>query len=122
MDVHSGERWADDFCVNVELRDTKTVFFVSLLEQGEHWLRDRLRAEMPGKCHALPANATAMYAPEVRANSDEMRLNIRDYNEGFLADDALAEFARGPGVARGHAFGDFDVGFGWLKSRERGGH
>ena len=78
VDVRSGERWADGFCANVELRDTKTVFFVALLEQGEHWLRYRLRAETPGKFHALPATAAAMYAPEVRANSDEMRLNIRD--------------------------------------------
>ena len=78
VDVRSGERWADGFCANVELRDTKTVFFVALLEQGEHWLRYRLRAETPGKFHALPATGAAMYAPEVRANSDEMRLNIRD--------------------------------------------
>ena len=78
VDVRSGERWADGFCANVELRDTRTVFFVALLEQGEPWLRYGLRAETPGKFHALPATGAAMYAPEVRANSNEMRLNIRD--------------------------------------------
>ena len=78
VEVRSGAKYADGFCANVELRDTKTVFFVALLEQGEHILRYRLRAETPGRFHALPATGAAMYAPEVRANSDEMRLNVRD--------------------------------------------
>lgn len=78
VEVRSGAKFADGFCANVELRDTKTVFFVSLLEQGEHLLRYRLRAETPGRFHALPATGAALYAPEVRANSDEMRLNVRD--------------------------------------------
>jgi uncharacterized protein YfaS (alpha-2-macroglobulin family) len=38
----------------------------------------RLRAEIPGKFHALPTKASAMYAPELRANSDENRLSIKD--------------------------------------------
>ena len=78
MEGRSGARWQEGFCANVELRYTKTVFFVELLEQGEHFLRYRLRAETPGKFHALPAAGTAMYAPERRANSDEMRIGVRD--------------------------------------------
>ena len=78
VDVRSGARFADGFCDNVEVRDTKIVFFLGLLEQGEHILRYRLRAETPGRFHALPATGAAMYAPEIRANSDEERINIRD--------------------------------------------
>jgi uncharacterized protein YfaS (alpha-2-macroglobulin family) len=37
-----------------------------------------LRAEVPGRFSALPARAYAMYAPELRANSDEIKLNILD--------------------------------------------
>jgi uncharacterized protein YfaS (alpha-2-macroglobulin family) len=37
-----------------------------------------LRAEVPGRFSALPARAYAMYAPELRANSDEIKMNIVD--------------------------------------------
>ncbi|REK32489.1 MAG: hypothetical protein DWQ45_16945, partial [Planctomycetota bacterium] len=37
-----------------------------------------LRAETPGKFSALPTKAYAMYAPELKANSDEMKLRIED--------------------------------------------
>ena len=78
VEVRSGQRWQEGFCANVELRDTKTVFYVELLEQGEHFLRYRLRAETPGNFHVLPATGTAMYAPELRANADEMHLGVRE--------------------------------------------
>jgi uncharacterized protein YfaS (alpha-2-macroglobulin family) len=38
----------------------------------------RTRAEIPGKFSALPTKASAMYAPELRGNSDEIKLNIVD--------------------------------------------
>jgi uncharacterized protein YfaS (alpha-2-macroglobulin family) len=63
-------------CANLELRDEKVVFFIGLLEQGQHILRYKLRAETPGHFHALPASGAAMYAPEIRAISDEMRLRV----------------------------------------------
>lgn len=78
VELRSGGRWAGGLCANLELRDEKVVFFIGLLEQGEHILRYRLRAEIPGKFHALPVTGFAMYAPEVRAISDEMRLGIKD--------------------------------------------
>ena len=31
-----------------------------------------------GRFHALPARAQAMYAPELRANSDEIQLRVKD--------------------------------------------
>ena len=78
VDLRSGGKFAGGLCPNVELRDEKVVFFIGLLEQGDHILRYKLRAETPGTFHALPTSGYAMYAPEVRAISDEMRLKIND--------------------------------------------
>jgi uncharacterized protein YfaS (alpha-2-macroglobulin family) len=78
VDLRSGGKFAGGLCPNVELRDEKVVFFIGLLEQGDHILRYKLRAETPGTFHALPTSGYAMYAPEVRAISDEMKLKITD--------------------------------------------
>jgi uncharacterized protein YfaS (alpha-2-macroglobulin family) len=77
VELRSGGRWAGGLCADVELRDDKVVFFIGLLEQGEHILRYQLRAETPGLFHALPAKGFALYAPEVEAISDEMRLRVK---------------------------------------------
>ena len=63
---------------NMELRDEKVAFFLTSLPQGRRVLSYRLRAETPGAFHVLPTNGYAMYAPDVRALSDETRINIRD--------------------------------------------
>jgi hypothetical protein len=78
MELRSGGRWAGGLCANLELRDEKVVFFIGLLEPGQHILRYKLRAETPGQFHALPTKGFAMYAPEVKAISDEMRLRIKE--------------------------------------------
>jgi uncharacterized protein YfaS (alpha-2-macroglobulin family) len=78
VDVRSGHSWGDGLSSNVELRDEKVALFVDRLPQGTRVLRYRMRAEIPGRFHALPTNGYAMYAPEVRAISDEMRMNVRD--------------------------------------------
>ncbi|HEX4139028.1 MAG TPA: alpha-2-macroglobulin family protein, partial [Candidatus Methylacidiphilales bacterium] len=78
VELRSGGRFAGGLCPNVELRDEKVVFFIGLLDQGDHILRYKLRAETPGTFHALPTSGYAMYAPEVRAISDEMKLKIND--------------------------------------------
>jgi uncharacterized protein YfaS (alpha-2-macroglobulin family) len=62
----------------VEYRDQKVCFFVSRLARGRHSVSYRLRAEIPGKFSALPTRAYAMYAPELKANSDEIKLVIID--------------------------------------------
>jgi alpha-2-macroglobulin len=62
----------------MELRDQKVAFFLSSLPQGSRTLTYRLRAEIPGAFHVLPTNGYAMYAPDVRALSDERHLTIRD--------------------------------------------
>jgi uncharacterized protein YfaS (alpha-2-macroglobulin family)/tetratricopeptide (TPR) repeat protein len=66
---------------NMELRDEKVVFFIGYLPEGTHELTYELRAEIPGLFHALPTNGYAMYAPDVRAISDEFVMPIRDLGE-----------------------------------------
>ena len=62
----------------MEMRNEKTSFFVRQLARGSHSVKYRLRAEIPGSFSALPAMAEAMYAPELRANSDEMKIKVKD--------------------------------------------
>lgn len=62
----------------MELRDERAAFFVERLPRGTHSLKYRLRAEIPGSFSALPAKAYAMYAPELRGNSDELKVGITE--------------------------------------------
>ena len=62
----------------MELRDERVCFFVRSLARGQHSISYRMRAEIPGKFSALPTKASAMYAPELKANSDELKLRIED--------------------------------------------
>lgn len=78
VELRSGYAWGDGLSSNVELRDEKVALFVDRLPQGTRVLRYRMRAEIPGRFHALPTNGYAMYAPEVRAISDEQRINVKD--------------------------------------------
>jgi hypothetical protein len=59
-----------------EEHDDKSVFFTDRLGAGNWEIRFGLRAVHPGHYRALPVQAEAMYAPEVRANSDARRLRI----------------------------------------------
>lgn len=61
-----------------ELRDRKVALFIDRLGQGLWEIRYPLRAEVPGTFHALPLLGGAMYVPEVRANSDELRVEVRE--------------------------------------------
>jgi uncharacterized protein YfaS (alpha-2-macroglobulin family) len=61
-----------------EFRDERVCFFVRSLPRGKHSVSYRVRAEIPGQFSALPTKASAMYAPELRGNSDEMKLIIED--------------------------------------------
>jgi alpha-2-macroglobulin len=62
----------------MELRDNRASFFIRTLARGKHSVAYRLRAEIPGRFSALPARASAMYAPELKGNSDEIKLHITD--------------------------------------------
>jgi hypothetical protein len=77
VEVRSGYG-GNDMGAYMELRDEKVAFFLRSLARGRHSLAYRLRAEIPGRFSALPARAHAMYAPELRANSSEIKLRITD--------------------------------------------
>ena len=77
VEVRSGYN-GNDMGAYVEFRDRKVCFFVQRLARGRHSASYRLRAEIPGKFSALPTRAYAMYAPELKANSDEIKLVIED--------------------------------------------
>jgi hypothetical protein len=62
----------------VEWRDRKVALFADSLKQGVWEMRYELRAEVPGKFHALPLMGQAMYVPEIRANSAETRVEVLD--------------------------------------------
>ncbi len=69
----SGERW-----VYQELRDRKVALFIDRLDQGVWEIRYTLRAEVPGTFHALPLIGGAMYVPEIKGNSDEIRMTVEE--------------------------------------------
>ncbi|MGQ9913643.1 MAG: MG2 domain-containing protein [Thermogutta sp.] len=62
----------------VEFRDNRVAFFCRSLARGTHSVAYRMRAEIPGKFSALPTRGYGMYAPELRANSDEIKLRVID--------------------------------------------
>ncbi len=61
-----------------ELRDRKVALFIDHLPQGTWEIRYTLRAEVPGAFHALPLLGHAMYVPEIRANGDEVRIEVTE--------------------------------------------
>jgi uncharacterized protein YfaS (alpha-2-macroglobulin family) len=62
----------------MEMRDETVCFFMRRLARGKHSVSYRLRAEIPGSFSALPTRVYAMYAPELRGNSDEIKLGVED--------------------------------------------
>jgi uncharacterized protein YfaS (alpha-2-macroglobulin family) len=68
----------NDLGAYMELRDDRVCFFVRQLARGKHSVSYRMRAEIPGRFSALPTRASAMYAPELKGNSDEIKLAITD--------------------------------------------
>ena len=77
VEVRSGYS-GNEMGAYVEYRDRKVCFFVHRLSRGRHSISYRMRAETPGKFSALPTRAYAMYAPELKANSDEIKLMVED--------------------------------------------
>jgi uncharacterized protein YfaS (alpha-2-macroglobulin family) len=72
-DVTGREVW-----VYQELRDRKVALFIDHLPQGIWEIRYPVRAEVPGSFHALPVIGHAMYVPEIRGNSAEVRVEVRE--------------------------------------------
>ncbi len=77
VDVRSGYT-GNELGAYVEFRDNRVVFFCRALPRGTSSVSYRMRAEIPGKFSALPTRAAAMYAPELKANSDELKLQVED--------------------------------------------
>jgi uncharacterized protein YfaS (alpha-2-macroglobulin family) len=76
LDALSGYIPGGGLSAYMEPRDQTVDFFIRALPRGTHTLRYQLRAEAPGNYKALPATAAAMYAPELRGNSEDIRLQI----------------------------------------------
>ncbi|MFN8671443.1 MAG: MG2 domain-containing protein [Candidatus Sericytochromatia bacterium] len=77
-ELKSGYVYQNGMYINQEFRDEKTIFFISNLPQGTQVLNYKLRAEIPGKFHVLPHKTYAMYAPEIKAISDEFQVGVED--------------------------------------------
>ncbi|MFW6303599.1 MAG: alpha-2-macroglobulin family protein, partial [Candidatus Sumerlaeota bacterium] len=80
VEVRSGYT-GNELNAYVEFRDERTAFFTRMLARGKHSVSYRLRAEIPGHFSALPAKISAMYAPELKGNSDEDKVTIEDAKE-----------------------------------------
>ncbi|HVJ82533.1 MAG TPA: MG2 domain-containing protein [Planctomycetia bacterium] len=74
----SGHDWGGGLSGHREMRDQKVGFFVTYLNRGSYEIRYRLRAEIPGKFHALPTQAECMYAPLVKGNGPSAKMTIAD--------------------------------------------
>ncbi|MCW0219666.1 MAG: hypothetical protein OJI67_15185, partial [Prosthecobacter sp.] len=61
-----------------EFRDEKVAFFAERLPRGTHNLSYRVKAEIPGRFSALPTKVEAMYAPELKGNSEEWKARITE--------------------------------------------
>jgi len=79
IDLTSGYVYQNGIYLYKELRDEKVIFFLNYLSQGTQVITYKLRAEIPGKFHVLPNKTEAMYAPRVKAISDEMRIGTVDW-------------------------------------------
>lgn len=72
-DYTGRSRW-----VYQELRDRKVALFIDKLPEGVWEIRYEFRAEIPGEFHALPVLGHAMYVPEIRCNSKEIRISVTE--------------------------------------------
>ncbi|MBI4854816.1 MAG: alpha-2-macroglobulin [Acidobacteria bacterium] len=72
-DYTGRSRW-----VYQELRDRKVALFIDKLPEGVWEIRYEFRAETPGEFHALPVLGHAMYVPEIRCNSKEIRISVTE--------------------------------------------
>lgn len=76
--LRSGRRYGNGLCSNMELRDERVVFFVSWLQQGQHEISYRMRAEAPGVINAMPCRAVSMYTPRLGGISDSWHVKVVD--------------------------------------------
>ena len=77
VDLRSGYT-GNELGAYVEYRDQVVNLFLRRLARGSRSVSYRLRAETPGKFSALPTEVAAMYAPELKGNSDEIKVQVLD--------------------------------------------
>lgn len=65
-----------DEAIYREEHDDRSAFFLDRLPAGTWEIRFALRAATPGDYRAAPVKVEAMYAPEIRANTDARRVKI----------------------------------------------
>src|SRR5262249_44879047 len=114
VDLRSGYN-GNSLGAYMELRDNRVTFFVRWLARGKHSIGYRLRAEVPGQFSALPAVAAAMYAPELKANSDEIQLKISDYPASNPAPSTISPVF----ALRRTSLRNLGYNHGWITGRSR---
>ncbi len=77
VDVRSGYT-GNELGAYMEFRDERVCLYLRTLARGANSVTYRVRAEIPGRFSVLPARIWAMYAPELRGNSDEQKIGIAD--------------------------------------------
>lgn len=77
VDLRSGYT-GNELGAYVEYRDEVVNMYLDRLPRGERSVTYRVRAETPGLFSALPTLIEGMYAPELKGNSDEIKVRVRD--------------------------------------------
>ena len=61
-----------------DIRDEKISFYIDSLSPGKHVVTYYMRAGIPGRYRAMPAQVWAMYDPRVRATTAEAEFDVRE--------------------------------------------
>ena len=77
VDVRSGYN-GNSIGAYMEFKNEQVAIFAQRIGHGKYSLSYKVRAEIPGKFSALPTKIYAMYAPELKGNSDENKIIIED--------------------------------------------
>lgn len=67
----------DSWWSSTDVRDDRVAFFARRLSRGRHVIEYNLRAQTAGDYRVLPAMLQAMYAPDLRAESEAARVTVR---------------------------------------------
>ncbi|MBL7218546.1 MAG: hypothetical protein ISS69_00395 [Phycisphaerae bacterium] len=74
--LRSGGTYGGGVYANMELRDTRVVFFATWMPEGKRSISYKLRCEQPGTFRVLPTSGEAMYSPFIEAISDSNLITI----------------------------------------------
>ena len=77
LNVFSGYRWRGEFSYYEETRDVATNFFISHLRKGSYVFEYDLRANTAGNFSNGITTLQSLYAPEMSAHSEGIRIDIK---------------------------------------------